>query len=164
MTTMMEAKIEKKPEMLMIGLQLNNLNVNAFPDEEQKEATIPTLWGFFFERIGEIKNRKDLSASYGVCVPTGGMEFTYMAAVEVTSFDEVPEGMVTYTVPAQQYALFTHKGPASTIPEATKKIYGEWLPQTGYETLIAPELEIYDERYCGPMSEDSVMEIWVPIK
>lgn len=42
-------------------------------------------------------------------------DFTYYIGVEVTSDNIVPEGMVTLTIPAKQYSVFTHRGPMKKL-------------------------------------------------
>lgn len=43
-----------------------------------------------------------------------------------------------------------------------KRIYSEWLPNSGYEHAMLPEIEYYSS---GEMiSADYKSEIWIPIK
>ena len=43
-----------------------------------------------------------------------------------------------------------------------KRIYSEWLPNSGYQHAMIPEIEYYSS---GDMlAEDYRSEIWIPIK
>ncbi|MGZ4031605.1 MAG: AraC family transcriptional regulator [Tumebacillaceae bacterium] len=161
---LVEANIVNKPEFYVIGLEIPAMSIACAEDMVKNNEQIPELWEQFNPRVGEIKNRTDLSTFYGVCIPADDAKFSYMAAVEVSSLEEVPDGMIGYTIPAQQYAVFTHRGPVWTIQDTMQQIYGSWLPQTGYEFAKAPDLEVYGEKFMGPANADSEMEICVAIK
>lgn len=59
-------------------------------------------------------------------------EFDKWAAIEVTSFDTVPEGMEVIILPGGLYAVFVHKGPASIGPGTYQYIFATWLPASGF--------------------------------
>ena len=60
-------------------------------------------------------------------------EFHYVAGFEVQEGWPVPEGMVRFQVPAQKYAVFTHKGTAPQIAESFQAIYSHLLAERGLE-------------------------------
>jgi len=88
-------------------------------------------------------------------------QFTYMVAVEYKG--NVPSADMTIkTVPAATWAVFTSIGPMpEAIQKLTERIYQEWLPSTGYEHAIAPDLEVYPKG--NPQAEDYRCEVWVPV-
>ena len=140
----MEPKIVEQNEILAIGLEQTY-------DQDSKQS-IPELWRRLTERIDEIPGRKP-NLAYGICEPhdPGGGRFLYMAAVEVDSLEAVPDGMVAKTLPAQRYAVFTHKLRSSDIAADIKPtlqyIWGTWLPQSGYRRAGTPDFELYDDRF-----------------
>ena len=89
-------------------------------------------------------------------------EFEKWAAVEVAAFDDVPEGLETFTLGGGRYAVFDYKG-ASTDSRIFVYIFTEWLPASGYALDDRPHFEILGDRYrnADPESEE---EIWIPIK
>lgn len=89
--------------------------------------------------------------------------FEKWAAVEVTDFQAVPDGMETLTLPGGLYAVFLHKGPASTGPKTYSDIYQVWLPGSEYALDNRPHFAVMGEKYKGedPGSEE---EIWIPIQ
>lgn len=153
----MEPKIIQKEEFHVIGMEYYGDN---------KNGEIPAMWGEFINRIQEIPNRVNLN-TYGVCSPiekmTDESKFFYIAGVEVTCIDQIPEGMVAKTVPAAQYAVFTHKGSPDKLGQTYEYIMGTWLPNSGYKPMMSPDFEFYDHRF-KPDSENSEMFIYYPIK
>ena len=89
--------------------------------------------------------------------------FVKWAAVAVTNFVLVPEGMEVLEIPQGLYAVFNYKGDQSIVAAFFNAIYIEWLPASGYELGNHPQFEILGEKYKynDPNSEE---EIWIPIK
>ncbi len=112
----------------------------------------------------------------GLCVANESGDVVYLLGVVVEDFNRVTPDMLTVTVPAAEYAVFTTP-PVDTRESATyaagtfsasiralwKYIFEEWFPQSGYEYDDSKmDFEYYDER-CHH-SIDSVMEIYIPVK
>jgi AraC family transcriptional regulator len=89
--------------------------------------------------------------------------FTKWAATEVIDFDQVPEGMETFILPAGLYAVFQYKGSPKDYAPAFQYIFGTWFPVSNYEVDDRPHFEILGEKYKND-SPDSEEEIWVPVK
>jgi AraC family transcriptional regulator len=89
--------------------------------------------------------------------------FEKWAAVEVSDFNTIPAGMEPFTLPYGLYAVFLHKGGASTGTITFRYIFETWLPRSGYNLDIRPHFEILGEKYKND-SPDSEEEIWIPIK
>jgi AraC family transcriptional regulator len=92
-----------------------------------------------------------------------GAEFEKWAAIEVTGFDDLPDGMEALTIPEGLYAVFIHKGPAAEGPKTFQYIFTQWLPQSGYVVDSRPHFEVMGEKYKAD-SPDSEEELWVPVK
>ena len=154
----LEPKIMVKDEFKVIGLEY-------YGDNQNNE--IPELWGRFIERIGEVKNRIRPDRTLGLCehVPTltNESEFRYLACAEVDSLIHIPADFVGEIVPREQYAVFTHKGPANDLLEQTYQyIHGNWFLTSGYEPTGSHDFELYDQRFTN--DKDSEMEIYIPVK
>jgi AraC family transcriptional regulator len=129
------------------------------------------LWKGFMPRRREIRN--NLSAelismqvynqSYDFKKNDFYAEFEKWAAIEVTDFEVVPEGMETFLLEGGLYAVFIHKGAASTGPKTFQYIFGIWLPQSDYELDDRPHYEILGEKYKND-DPDSEEEILIPIR
>ena len=89
-------------------------------------------------------------------------EFEKWAAVEVSSFENTPEKMDTYTLNAGLYAVFHYKG-LSTDNRVFVHIFGTWLPSSDYLLDDRPHFEILGNKYKNgdPNSEE---EIWIPVQ
>lgn len=127
------------------------------------------LWKSFMPRRREITNalNSDLISMaiykpnhFADFKPTN--EFEKWAAVEVSNFDNVPNGMETFTLTGGLYAVFDYKG-SSTDVSIFQYIFTTWLPQSGYLLDSRPHFEVLGDKYKNA-SPDSEEEIWIPIK
>lgn len=153
--------IKTLPEKKLIGKRLTmSLSVN-------KTAQ---LWQSFMPRRKEIKNNigtalyslQTYDPEYFINFNPDN-EFEKWAAIEVTDFDIVPYDMESFTLMGGLYAVFLHKGAASTGPRTFQYIFGTWLPQSEYALDNRPHFEILGDKYKNE-DPDSEEEIWIPIK
>ncbi len=131
------------------------------------------LWSKFTCRINEIENRVDQNKFYEFRIPdedfdlnnfTEDTDFYEFAGTEVENFDNIPDGMLSQTIPGGNYIVFTHKGKTSDLFKIYEYIWGTWLPNSGYNVEIGYDFELYDERFTGPMNKESEIDIYIPIK
>jgi len=76
---------------------------------------------------------------------------------------DIPAGMLAYTVPQAEYAIFEHHRLMDKMHQTYEYIYSVWLQENGYVMAEADALEIYDQRF-EANEPDSIFENWVPIK
>ena len=129
---------------------------------------VVSLWQSFMPRRKEINNTvsSDLYSmqiyddSFDFTQPT--QEFDKWAAMEVTNFDAIPDGMEPFELVGGLYAVFFYQG-LSTDTSIFRYIFGEWLVCSEYLLDNRPHFEILGETYKNndPNSEE---EIWIPIK
>lgn len=76
---------------------------------------------------------------------------------------KIPEGMERVELGKGTWAVFPVKGalPAA-IQNAWKRVYGEWLPSSGYNLVDGTTMEIYS--YGDTSSEDYECELWVLVE
>ena len=149
----MEPKIVTKPAFTVVGMKYRG---------ENKNNEIAQMWQEFIPRIKEIKHMIKNDLSYGVCSDLEETEvFEYVAGMEVERAADIPEGMVSWTVPEQKYAVFACTLP--TLHAAYQHAFQTWLPQSGYQRGDGPDFELYTEEF-DPAVEDSKMYIYIPIK
>ena len=152
-------RIETSPERRLVGKSL----IMSFANYKVGE-----LWRSFRPRRNEITNATSSEFISMVIYspeqfvnfkPTN--EFEKWAAVEVSGFDIIPDGMETFVIPAGLYAVFDYKG-LSTDNTIFQYIFGTWLPTSGYALDNRPHFEVMGDRYKNndPSSEE---EIWIPI-
>jgi len=127
---------------------------------------IPALWRRFDPYLAKLSGRIS-GVTYGVCFPSSD-GFGYMAAVEVQSAEGLPDELSVVTMPIERYAVFTHKGHISTLPETCRAIEHDWLPRSQYSFALGkPGLPGFFERY-GESFDAKIgvgdVEVWVPIR
>lgn len=156
----MEARIEIASEKKLIGKHI----VMSFIENKTFQ-----LWNSFMPRRKEITNSIDSNFYSLEVFPNGHFDnfdpnrsFQKWAAVEVSTFEEIPQGMETLTIPTGLYAVFIHKGPQSEGHKTYHSIFVEWLPNSGYTVDERPHFAVMGDQY-KKEDPDSEEEIWIPI-
>lgn len=153
----MNYKIVKKEEMHIIGVK------KWFSTENDSQLTeIPKMWDSITEelenRITELSNNDGV---VGLCADMYHDGFDYW--IGCMSDHQCPEDLEEITIPASSWAVFEVIGPMpNAMQEIWKRIYSEWLPNSGYEHAMLPEVEYYSAG--DTMASDYRSEIWIPIK
>ena len=130
-------------------------------------SEIGRLWGQFSPRITKIPGRIG-NATYGICCKLDEKSsdpdhFTYLAAIETSSLDAIPDGMVGIELPAREYAVFTYDGGIGPdLPKTMQAIFGDWLPNSEFE-LDGEDFEYYDDQFDGSTGTGRFY-IYVPVK
>lgn len=131
----------------------------------------PVLWKQFMSRRKEIPNKlteelvsmQVYDQAFDFSNYNIHRAFEKWAAVEVSGFEAIPADFEKYILPSGLYAVFLHKGGASTGPKTFQYIFGAWLPGSDYLLDHRPHFEILGEKYKND-SPDSEEEIWIPIR
>jgi AraC family transcriptional regulator len=91
-----------------------------------------------------------------------------LTARPVLKLEDIPMEMVGKTLPALEYAVFTHSGilvgESKTIKDTYAYAYGTWLPQSGFENPFRFDFEFYGDRFHGNQDPNSEIEVWLPIR
>ena len=90
-------------------------------------------------------------------------KFEKWAAVQVSDFDSVPEGMETFTIQEGLYAVFHYIGRASDAIPTYEYIFSEWIPRSEFELDNRPHFSLMGEKYKND-DPDSEEELWIPIR
>lgn len=138
-----------------------------------KKNKLQESWVIFCSRIEEMGKSYLDTSRYGICEVAldfykeqfdENSKSSYFIGVEASSFDEIPEGMTTKILKGGKYAVFTHRGKVDTLRMTYDYIWGTWLICSGIELDQRDDFELYNERFLGIDKEDSVIEIYIPIK
>ena len=160
----MEPRIEVIPAKKLVGVGATM---------SLAEDSTPRLWRSLMPRRGEIADRATSSYISMRVYGKPGMAveemfapdtvFEKWAAVEVSSYDSVPEGLARHALTGGMYAVFVHEGPASSFPLTMRRIFGDWLPASDYELDDREHFEVVPE---GWKADDpgAREEIWVPVR
>jgi AraC family transcriptional regulator len=153
----MQYKQETKNEMIFVGIGVDTSVQNAPKD-------CPEVWNKFMQRYKEIENYIGGMKNYGISLTHSNKDctFRYIACAEVSEIGNIPEGMEKVESPKSDYLIFEHNGKLDTIGDTYGKIM-EFLPTIDIEQDDQFWVEFYDYRWKGD-KEESVMEIWVPLK
>lgn len=133
--------------------------------------TIFTLWQQLGEKQSSIPNKHPSRRTFGICeyqrdadIANYDMKLSEVVGVEVESYDNLPPDIITKTIPAGKFAVFTHKGPLADVLKTYQYIWGTWALLTSEVIDERDDFELYDERFKGRENEDSKMDIYIPIK
>lgn len=154
-------------EFTVIGI--GSPMISVLSPEKNNHIVIPSLWRQFMRRKSEIKQAIH-QFSYGICMPlsqsekkTHPDECYYIACMQVSHTNEIPNGMVSKVIPASEYAVFTHHGALEKVDFTMNYIYGSWLPKSGKKLRMTADFEVYDHRF-DPESDTSEFDIYIPIE
>lgn len=158
----MENRIEIIGRKRLIGKSLEM----SFSQDKTAE-----LWQSFMPRRASVSGRVDQSYySMQTYNKTFDFEqvnpnetFVKWAVVEVETEAQIPGDMSEYIIEGGTYAVFIHKGPASTFMKSMYFIHKVWMPESDYEIDSREHFEILPENY-NPMDENATEEIWIPVK
>jgi AraC family transcriptional regulator len=150
-----EPRFETRKAFLVAGLSVRY-------DYETCGAGIPAQWQRFAPHLGNVPGQVG-SDAYGVRYNSDDSGLDYLCGVEVGEFSKLPPELSRVRVPANRYAVFTHRGHISAIRSTWATIWNKWLPKSGHQLADAPDFERYDSRF-DPRSGNGEVEIWVPLK
>ena len=154
----MEPKFVSLPAFDVVGTAYTGNNANQ---------EIAQMWEHEFNpRWKEIKHAINTEVCYGVCLMPSDLpqgHFRYLAAVEVSKVEAVPQGMEVEHIPACKYAVFEHRGALDKLGQTYQHIYEEWLPKSGLKRAPGPDLEYYNSDF-KDFSPDSILYLYVPVE
>ncbi|MBD3922158.1 AraC family transcriptional regulator [Paenibacillus sp. PR3] len=158
----MESKIVHRDGLLLAGLAANV----TLGDVEA--GTAIRLGEQFLARRSEINNVINSREHFGLSTDPDNYnpetdKFEFFIGVEVSSIDNLPDGMVYREVPKNDYVVFTFEGPADNAGRVHHYLYSTWLNNNDYQLAAPLNIEVYDERFKGPAAAESVTDIYFPI-
>lgn len=149
----MHGEIISLDEFKAVGIQY-------FGDNNNGE--IPKMWQIFNSKFMEVSSKSNPMLFYGICdsAVDEHNKFNYAAAVGVDTFENVPETMVTKSVPAGKYLVYTYEGDINDMGDFYNKLFEKYIPESGHEMDMRPQLEVYDDRFMNT----GAFDIYIPIK
>ncbi len=159
-TTQKENKMEKViiDEIKVIGISVRTTNENSKVAED-----IPQLWNrFMSENIAAKIPNKAGDEIYSIYTDYEGdymKPYTTILACQVSSFDDVPEGMVAKTIGGGNYKKYVAKG---SLKENI--VYNTWLKiwEDKIDRAYTSDFEVYGAKAQNP--EDAEIDIFVSLK
>ncbi len=154
-----------KPEFVNLE-ELNVVGMQGYGKGDKGQLL--KMWDILQSNNLKIPNRKNRKYSYGIESFTKEMdenrEWFYLVGAEVKDLTKIPVQMCAKTIPKGKYAVFEHKGPVSGLGKFYRNIYTKWLPEIGCQSSSPYDFERYDKRFISPQSEESVIEIFIPVR
>jgi predicted transcriptional regulator YdeE len=152
----MDVQVVEKNELKVVGISWNGTY--------SETTTIPSLFSKMKERLYEVANQTNESV---LIAPfhSRETEFTYYVTTPVEKIEDVPEGMVGFTIPRKNYVFATHKGRQEEVENTYLQMFN-WMKEYGYELdQHALSLEIYKEEHTYLNSTgDLHYDIYLPVK
>jgi len=133
---------------------------------------VPSLGKQFrtYKQTHEIPNRKQpwafAAVSKGFDKEKG--TFSYIMGDVVTSLEKIPEGLISFEIPASGYAIFPVRprnrfGWGMAIANTKRYAYNMWLPDSKYNPAGAiDDFEYHDER--STRKSNPEIELYVAIR
>lgn len=157
--TKLEPRFIELPAMTMAGIA-----IHATPEA----GKFAELWHDWQQISPYAEGLEVGTYAYGVeLFPPNFAErrtFTYMAASKVSDIEKVPVHLLTRTLPAAKYAVFTVPEGIEGLKKTFPYIYGEWLPKSGYAVAFPFDMERYNFGPEAMKAGGMVVEILVPVK
>lgn len=155
-----------KPSIKLVGLTTRTKNADEFNPATAKIG--PLIGDYFSHGVAQlIANRTNPGitiAAYTDYESDHTGEYTYFIGEEVSSFENIPDGLHFMTIPESEYQRFTT--PAGQMPaiviQAWEKIW-QMTPETlSAKRAYIADFEIYDERSMDP--NNAVVDIYIGVK
>lgn len=152
----MEYQIVSREPIPMIGIELRTSNSVG-----KAMLDIPKHWEKFYREnmLTKIPNRKsdDVIATYIDYESDHSGAYSLIIGCEVNETEDVPEGMITKTIPEASFAMMTAKGPLPiSMINAWREIWSSDLKRT-----YSGDFELYGSRFreCSPPEIDIFVAI-----
>lgn len=156
----MNCRIVEKEKMRIIGFK------KWFSTENNSQMTeIPKMWDSVTEKMKtRITSLSNNGGVVGLCADMYNSGFDYW--IGCVSDAACPDDLESMTIPASTWAVLEVVGSMRPLPnamqDAWKRIYAQWLPESGFEHAMLPEIEYYT---AGDMlADDYKSETWIPVK
>lgn len=152
------------------GFSVVGTVMKASFEENISGLIIQEQWKNFRTKMDSISGVVNPNAAYGISFEGRYRKhFNYMVCVEVADFKDIPAGMYQRNIPDCKYAVFNFRamkeGFAITDEffKALDFIYGQWLPESGYQ--LNNHNDLIEAITVNPDLMNKVhMDICLPIK
>ena len=162
-------RVSRQPEFMtravtpLIGLSYFGNNQDEIID----------MWRKLEQKQMVIKNFIDPTEQFGLIYYDDNFfqsgEFSYMAAFllkesSAIDIESIPIDFSIRVLPACEYAVFSHHGPAAQIPVSYEYIYGSWIPDSGKSPVAPYDFEFYNAKYNTGDPSHLELKIYIPVK
>ena len=155
----MPYRIETKEAMRIVGIR-----IPLTEDMEENQKVVPDFWketlgGSRFPEICKLSNRNP-HGILGISAYSGPDEIYYYIAAATDK--PVPEGMYEFEIPAATWVVFESNGYfKESVQTVFKRFLTDWLPFSGYEYAMLPDIEVYPISEQKPNTGNT--EVWIAV-
>jgi|GEM_PF-2482135 len=91
--------------------------------------------------------------------------FHHVASVSVEKYDSIPQDMIAFELPANDYVVYNYSGvvDSNTMTQMFMNIYGKWILNTPYPLAGEYDFSFTDHTY-DPDDPKSYLSIYIPVK
>lgn len=142
----MNAKLFTSKTIIRVG-ELKLVGYRVLCPSDEYSVEIPKAAKRLADEIGKIKHLVNPSVQIGAFVVDANRdaEDGYWVCMEVEQYEDIPDGMVALTIPAQTYAVWNHQGANIEIIAAYEKLHN-WMEENNYKRLTSTwHLEIFNK-------------------
>ncbi len=146
-------EIKELNEVKLVGFRV-------FCEGDQYQEEIPQAAALLKNRVSEIKNILNDGRQVGAFIvdaPSDDLD-GYWVCVQVSEYGDIPDDMVTLTVPPQKYATIMHNGANHFIMNSYEKLH-HWIADNHFRRADQSwNLEFYQRIVNTP--EDVLVELY----
>jgi AraC family transcriptional regulator len=162
-----EPKILIKPKFKIVGLEY----LISISENKKSHVLTELSNDFFYNHRQKIKNPKNPEVYYGYIHFSDyrSDEKFYVTSIEVSSLDEIPDGMKGYCVPSRKYAAFKYIGfhhPNNITISNLENIYSyismQWFSTSNYQPSDCFQFERVDMSH--PSKDYCELDIYIPVE
>ena len=167
-----EPKFITKEQIKLIGFSFFGDPLRLSPGWTE-DNEIGLLWKRFLDFLAQHGKRvapaiNKMGAYYEVHIYNEETQengnFEVFVGAELTDASLAPLDMLIKVLPATQYAVFTIYGEA-IVGDWPMQIYGEWLPNSGYELSHQFHIQYHTGQFKGfDRLDESSLDIFVPVQ
>ncbi len=174
----MNYRIETKPQLTLLGYK-RCFEGSPYDEKRHKQeenffiSTRAHQWmlkGMANDKLSDycvLTNMDDSGYDFYISVTADKYEFDNLYNSNVTGIDFMEKFQFEkIVIPERTYAIFETEKQRMPIPEyfdIRKQIAAEWISNTEYQIMNAPELAVYHWGIVGGYTERTI-EIWIPIE
>jgi AraC family transcriptional regulator len=158
-----------RPEIKVVGIK----DIISIEEKYTKNLANSRGISFYFAESHKIKNASNSNVYIGLTkVVSNDADYTYyMPCLEVSNFEEIPEGMCCETIPASKYIVFRYIGTHSpeeisihTMKDLYNYIFQTWVYKNKYDFMLNGGFRFED--IDGSIASESYCEakIYFPLK
>ncbi len=173
--TVMDYRIERKPEMIFTGYKRRFTGTPAERFDQEGDFYVSTRANQYI-----LKGlSRDCDTGYNIMCNYGddGYDFYIASLLDKWCTDHLDKELGTeeakrfekIAVPANTYLICETektKYPVNLFEDLRRRVISEWLPSSGYELANAPEISVYHWFYKSEsekVNNSRYIELWIPI-